>query len=134
VRNRLEDILTRVSQMDQVIAQIAVACKEQALGVGQCSAAAGQVDKITQSNAANAEQTASAAEELNKYARSLAESVQGLVEFVGAAHVQAPSAAPASEQPLFQHHRPTSKRKLTFESDDPLPLHTNDRVSNGTLV
>jgi len=58
VRARLEDILNRVSQMEQVIAQIVIASREQALGVGQCSSAAGQVDKVTQSNAASAEQTA----------------------------------------------------------------------------
>src|SRR5205085_10564284 len=83
VRNRLEDILGRVVQMEQVIAQIVIASREQALGVGQCSSAAGQVDKITQSNAASAQQTASAAEELNQYAKSLADSVEGLVAFIG---------------------------------------------------
>src|SRR6185503_751433 len=71
------------TQMEQVIAQIVIASREQALGVGQCSSAAGQVDKVTQSNAASAEETASAAEELNKYDKSLADSVVSLVAFIG---------------------------------------------------
>jgi methyl-accepting chemotaxis protein len=83
VRARLEEILNRVAQMEQVIAQIVIASREQALGVGQCSSAAGQVDKITQSNAASAQQTASAAVELNRYAKTLADSVANLVNFIG---------------------------------------------------
>jgi|GEM_PF-1532659 len=131
VRNRLEDILNRVSQMDHVIAQIAVACKEQALGVGQCSSAAGQVDKVTQSNAASAEQTASAAEELNKYAKSLAESVQGLVEFIGAAHRESASAAAAHSEEIVLHRPRSSKRKMTFEAEDCLPMNGVGNGSNG---
>jgi hypothetical protein len=123
VRNRLDEILNRVSQMDHVIAQIAVACKEQALGVGQCSAAAGQVDKVTQSNAASAEQTASAAEELNKYARSLAESVQGLMDFIGAAHRERTSETSAPQPQTITRHSRGGKRKLTFEAEDCLPMN-----------
>ncbi len=132
VRNRLEDILGRVSQIDHVIGQIALACREQALGVGQCSSAAGQVDKVTQSNAASAEQTASAAEELNKYAKSLNDSVQGLIEFIGAAPAKSKSAASSdadsdSDTAPHRNGKSTRARKENFFTDEetiPMNGHT----------
>jgi len=43
------------------------------------------MDKVTQSNASNAEETASASEELNAYADTLKETVQQLAGLVGGA-------------------------------------------------
>lgn len=124
VRARLEDILNRVTQMEQVIAQIAVACREQALGVGQCSSAAGQVDKITQSNAASAQETAGAAEELNRYAKSLARSVEGLVSFIGGKPEEkpAPPAELPPEEPLNRNSRSSRRKEPAFEAEDCLPM------------
>jgi hypothetical protein len=126
VRARLEDILNRVSQMEQVIAQIVIASREQALGVGQCSSAAGQVDKVTQSNAASAEQTASAAEELNKYAKSLADSVVSLVDFIGGKPESfgvTPAVAKEEVKPASkQFTGRTIRSASTFEAEDCLPM------------
>lgn len=55
----------KVRQTDAFVAEIALAAKEQALGIEQISAAIGQMSKVTQSSASNAEQSASAAEELS---------------------------------------------------------------------
>jgi len=129
VRARLEDILDRVAQMEQVIAQIVIASREQALGVGQCSSAAGQVDKITQSNAASAQQTASAAEELNKYAKSLADSVVHLVTFIGGnpesfgVFSTKPDQAPPAKGPAAKNRR----SEHFFEAEDCLPMDSGER-------
>jgi methyl-accepting chemotaxis protein len=132
VRSRLEDILGRVSQMEQVIAQIAVASREQAIGVGQCSSAAGQVDKITQSNAASAQETASAAEELNKYAKSLAESVENLVQFIGGQPEPLVAQNP-EEPPLSTKKTAKSRRKEpVFEAEDCLPMGGEARREVGS--
>jgi methyl-accepting chemotaxis protein len=125
VRSRLEDILNRVNQMEQVIAQIVIASREQALGVGQCSSAAGQVDKITQSNAASAQQTASAAEELNKYAKTLADSVVGLVEFIGSKPESFGVITAATKQPAPAPKTLPKKIRRNdhiFEAEDSLPM------------
>jgi methyl-accepting chemotaxis protein len=133
VRAKLEDILNRVSQMEQVIAQIVVASREQALGVGQCSSAAGQVDKVTQSNAASAEQTASAAEELNKYAKSLADSVASLVNFIGGKPESFGLTPVAKEEGKpTMNEVPMKGRRLirsetTFEAEDCLPMDGDAR-------
>ena len=55
----------KVRQTDAFVAEIALAAKEQSLGIEQISTAIGQMSKVTQSNASNAEQCASAAEELS---------------------------------------------------------------------
>jgi methyl-accepting chemotaxis protein len=123
VRSRLEDILGRVTQMEQVIAQIVIASREQALGVGQCSSAAGQVDKITQSNAASAQQTASAAVQLNKYAKSLADSVVGLVDFIGGSP-ESFGVNRVKEQPRAQAAPPQRilRPGAHFEAEECLPM------------
>ena len=48
----------------KIIAEIAGASKEQS-GIGEVNMAVGQMDKLTQTNAANAEETAAAAEEMH---------------------------------------------------------------------
>lgn len=128
VRTRLDQITDRVTQIDQVIAQIALACREQELGVGQCSSSATQVDKITQSNAASAEQTAGAAEELNQYANSLNESVHDLSQFIGGTH-HFPDSFPArrdSRNGVARHgsERPaTLKEQTVMASADSIPMN-----------
>lgn len=128
VRNRLEDILNRVAQMEQVIAQIVIASREQALGVGQCSSAAGQVDKITQTNAGAAQQTASAAEELNHYAKSLADSVVALVNVIGGKPESLVSAT--LPQPQSSAKKPKTRPRrdpATFEAEEFIPMDGDAR-------
>jgi methyl-accepting chemotaxis protein len=65
VGNAFTKIGEKVRQTDAFVAEIAMAAKEQALGIEQISTAIGQMSKVTQSSATNAEQSASAAEELS---------------------------------------------------------------------
>ncbi len=64
----LNAILDKARAMDQLVGQIASASKDQARGINQINSAVAQMDKVTQSNAASAEECASAAEELNTQA------------------------------------------------------------------
>jgi hypothetical protein len=128
VRARLEEILNRVAQMEQVIAQIVIASREQALGVGQCSSAAGQVDKITQSNAASAQETASAADELNRYAKSLADSVVSLVNFIGGTPEsfgvkRNETKTAVATPPSFSNRR----KEPFFQAEDCIPMDNSAR-------
>jgi len=63
--------------------EIAAAVKEQSQGMAQINTAVEQMDKVTQSNAANAEEGAAAAEELNAQAVILKQSVDELLKLVG---------------------------------------------------
>jgi methyl-accepting chemotaxis protein len=79
----LKQIGERARQMDEIVGEIATASAEQSRGINQVNQAVSQMDKVTQSNAGNAEETAAAAEELNAQAASLLESVAELSRLVG---------------------------------------------------
>jgi methyl-accepting chemotaxis protein len=64
------------------VGEIAAASAEQSQGVEQVNVAVSQMDKVTQQNAANAEESASASEELNAQAESMNEIVGQLVALV----------------------------------------------------
>jgi methyl-accepting chemotaxis protein len=79
----LDQIVTSVRNMDGLVAEIAVASAEQSQGIGQVNNAVSSMDRITQANAATAEESASAAEQLSSQARelqSLVESLRGLID------------------------------------------------------
>ena len=82
VAQSLDVILGKAREVDTLVAEIATASNEQSQGLGQINLAVGQMDKITQSNAANAEETAAAAEELSSQSVSLRESVADLRRLV----------------------------------------------------
>jgi len=77
------DIVTKVRELDKLIAQIATASHEQSKGIAQVNSAIVQMDKITQTNAATSEESASASEELNSQAQNLHAIVQDLQKLVG---------------------------------------------------
>jgi len=79
----LNEIVIKVRQVDELIAEVASATREQTEGITQINTAVGQMDKVTQSNAATAEESAAAAEELNAQAESMKQSVNELLQLVG---------------------------------------------------
>jgi len=82
------------------VASIATASKEQADGISQVNIAVSQMDRVTQSNAASAEETAGAAQELNAHSISLKSVVNELVGLIEGAGAQA-AAAPAVMSPTI---------------------------------
>ena len=69
-------------QVARLIAEITSATGEQAQGVDQVNAAVAQMDMVTQQNAASAEKSASASDELARQAEMLGEAVNDLVSLV----------------------------------------------------
>ena len=82
VSNELQKIVNGISKTTEIVNEISVACQEQAQGIDQVNKAVAQMDKVTQSNAANAEESASASEELNAQAQSLNEVVNELLSMI----------------------------------------------------
>ncbi len=100
----LEDIATKARQVDDLVAEVAVASQEQNQGITQLNTAVSQMDKVTQANAASAEESASAAEELKAQARSMEDAVRHLQVLTGA-RAQAttePANKPAANQSKLQ--------------------------------
>ncbi|MBI1178189.1 chemotaxis protein [bacterium] len=82
VATALGDIVSKARQVDELAASVVNASREQSQGIGQINLAVGQMDKVTQSNAANAEESAAAAEELSAQAETMKHSVSELMHLV----------------------------------------------------
>ena len=70
-------------KVGELVSEIAVSSREQALGIDQVNKAVDGMDKIAQRNAANAEESASTSEELSAQAVQMKEIVSALVNLVG---------------------------------------------------
>ena len=82
VGTALEEIVQGVSKTTDLVSEIAAASQEQSQGIDQVNTAIAQMDKVTQQNAANAEESASASEELSSQAESMNEVVGRLITLV----------------------------------------------------
>ena len=103
-------IVEKARQVDDIVGEIANASREQNQGIGQINAAVGQMDKVTQANAGNAEETAAAAEELSAQSVALKESVEQLSRLVGGKGATASHAtALAAIRPAIAPARPAPK-------------------------
>ncbi len=67
----LEEIVAGSTKVTDLIGEIAAASKEQAQGIGQINTGLSQVDQVTQQVTANAEESASASEELSSQSLQL---------------------------------------------------------------
>ena len=83
VSESLTEIVTKARQVDELVAEIAGASREQSTGTSQVNEAVTQMDRITQSNAANAEESAAAAEEMSAQATNLRQVVEELELLLG---------------------------------------------------
>jgi methyl-accepting chemotaxis protein len=79
----LEGIVSGIGKTSQLVSEIAAASAEQAQGIDQINMAVSQMDKVTQQNAANAEESASASEELSAQADGMNDIVAQLAALVG---------------------------------------------------
>jgi len=77
VAKYLGQTIERASKVGGIISEIAIGNNEQAQGIDHVNISVGQMNEVTQRNAANSEESASAAEELNSEAIELAELVSG---------------------------------------------------------
>ena len=111
VAETLNAIVTQIRQVDELAAEVAGASREQTQGITQINVAVGQMDKVTQSNAASAEESAAAAEELNAQAEAMRESVGKLLELVGGTGQETTAKdVRASQAKHFPASTPVSKR------------------------
>jgi methyl-accepting chemotaxis protein len=87
VTNQMTEIFTGIQEsagkVGALVSEIATANNEQAQGIEQVNTAMSQMDQVTQSNAANSEEAASASEELSAQAGELNDMVATLGAVVG---------------------------------------------------
>ncbi|MBN2785799.1 MAG: hypothetical protein JXR25_13340 [Pontiellaceae bacterium] len=83
VASALIQIVGGINQTSELVSEIAASANEQAQGIDQVNSAVAQMDQVTQANAANAEESASAAEELSNQAGRMQDVVELLTALVG---------------------------------------------------
>jgi len=106
----LEDILSGVKRVADIVGEIAAASQEQASGIDQVNQAITQMDEMTQQNAALVEESAAAAHSLEEQSHEL-NSLMGFFQ-VGAQAQQQPTkaaAGPAAKPAAPPPHRATAK-------------------------
>ena len=119
----LEEIVAKVASADALVAEISTAAKEQSQGIQQVGVAMTQLDKVTQGNATNAQQSASAAEQLNSQAHVMQDTVSFLRSLVTGVQVtnrsgnngSAPRAKVALRQPQGLPSRAAARPALRYE-------------------
>ena len=101
----LQDIVTAVKKVSDIVAEMAAAAHEQAGGIEQVNNAILQMDQMTQQNAALVEQTAAASQAMG----GQAEELQQLMAFFTLDHTESKSdLTPAT--PSMTAHSPLKKR------------------------
>ena len=124
---QLESIVGGAQRVAQFLEEIAAASKEQSLGIEQITEGLGQVDQVTQSNTASAEESASASEELSSQADQLRASIATfkLKKMTDAAVLTAPGAsAKAVQAPEGASHASHGSNGNGSASYRTEPVHT----------
>lgn len=80
-----KDVAVSASRVGELVSEIAAASQEQAKGIEQINRAVAEMDKVTQQTAANAEESAAAAEVMNAQAHQMRHIVTVLVGIIGGA-------------------------------------------------
>ena len=114
----LEEIVSSVKRVTDIIAEITAASQEQAQGIDQVNKAIMQMDETTQQNAALVEETTSASQSMKDQAKELMSQMDVFVVNSSGGHTSARNAAPAAKtttKPGITAAKPVLK-KPTFSS------------------
>ncbi|MCV6612550.1 MAG: methyl-accepting chemotaxis protein [Amphritea sp.] len=116
----LEEIVSSVKQVSDIVAEIAAASQEQSIGIEQVNKAIMQLEQVTQQNAALVEEAAASSEAMSDQARGL----NSLIGFFNTGAAQssasgAPAAVPARRPAAVSHApQPTTQAQPAGGDDD----------------
>jgi methyl-accepting chemotaxis protein len=126
VSGSLDKIVERIRQLDEMVGGIAQASTEQSEGIGQLNQAVAGMDKITQSNAALAQQSASSAEDMKSQSGQVKAAVNELLRMVQGFAEEVPAGASQPVTPVLAHAPKTEARvkrpSLRKEAAQPEPV------------
>ena len=132
VGESLGEIAEKVAAADSLVAEIATAAREQTHGIKQIGLAMTQMDGVTRGNAARAEESSSAAAELNSQANLMQEGVEFLRSLVvsGGQAGSGESHPKISVSPRYDltEGRPIRPASRVTASKIALPLPTAGRI------
>jgi methyl-accepting chemotaxis protein/methyl-accepting chemotaxis protein-2 (aspartate sensor receptor) len=132
------EIDEKIKKTSNLISEISISTKEQSEGMSQIAQAMGNIDQVTQQNAATSEEAAAASEELNAQAVSMQDMVAVIAAMVGIvgeqqsrqksnSHVVRKTSKPTQRIASMQHKSaPRPIRKSSSNNDDVFPLDDED--------
>jgi methyl-accepting chemotaxis protein len=122
----LGQIAEKVQKLSGLVGEVSAASEEQTKGISQISIAVTEMDKVTQGNAASAEESASASEELFAQAKELGDMVSSLVGLVnGSSAAQSDASSP---EPVQSRRASVPMRSVAKKADwSPRPAANGSR-------
>ena len=117
-REAFGENITIAAKIGQLVDEIATASEEQAQGISQVGKAVAEMDKVIQSTAANAEESAAASVQLNSQAEHMKSFVEELIAVVGGngnGHRPAAALPPPVKSPGLRHAVLAPPRKSAGE-------------------
>jgi methyl-accepting chemotaxis protein len=102
VEQSFREVISKAKKVAELVGEISAASQEQSQGIGQINLAVGEVDRVTQTTAANAEEAAAAAQELSSQAeaiRGIAVDLQAVVAGSAGRRLASRKALPATTTP-----------------------------------
>jgi methyl-accepting chemotaxis protein len=128
VNEKLGEILGAAMKVNDIVAEMAASAKEQAQGIEQVNKAVGEMDKVTQQNAASSEEASSAAEELSSQSEELAAMVGSFKLGGGAKKVaKRPQPALAARKPMAA--KPNGPHGMGLKPEDVIPMDGDPKFS-----
>jgi len=134
VARSLKEIVDHSRNVDELVAKIAQASQEQSQGINQVNLAVTEMDKVTQANAASAEESASAVKELHGEAEVLNRLVDELSVMLGGMNQAQPAPAKGKSVAAAKHssgaesERPAGTRpEVEAASVNELPMPEEPR-------
>lgn len=133
----LEQILQNVASVDTMVNEIAVASREQTMGIKEISKAVGQMEQVVQQNTAVAQASSASAEQLRAQAASLESSVTEMHHIVMGAesegHLSEASVAPASAANVVPIQKARKKPKYSKSVSRPAAHSQEPKVANPSV-
>ena len=114
--------------LPRTAAEVASASQEQTKGIVQINSAVAQMDKVTQGNAASAEESAAAAQELNQQAMAMKKAVEDLLILVGQQAADT-RPTPAAHAPTVAESKPSQVMNGAHKNGESTPSAKKDRSS-----
>lgn len=136
VQEGLKEIVEQIKNVGQLASEVVSASREQCQGIEQVNMAINQMDKVTQSNAANAEESASASEELNSQAEALKETVDELLQLAGGNHKNPSKKPTVGSNPAAPETKqmPSPKSKAKRENRQNGNHNGNQVIASSDLI
>ncbi|MDY0108647.1 MAG: Cache 3/Cache 2 fusion domain-containing protein [Candidatus Krumholzibacteria bacterium] len=133
----LDEITRSVDKVKQLVGEVATASREQAEGIGEINVAVSRLDQVTQTNAASAEESAAASQDLERQAHTVKSVVADLTRLIGGGSVQSNAMAHYQDSALaasWQTAAPAARIAKPHQTAKPHPVTKPQAASKPQAV